>query len=110
MPDIVGLIAPKPLLVESGTDDTIFPNAASREAVSDIGRIYGLLHQQEKLAHDIIEGQHQISGSMAYDWLEKCCETDTSAKRTSNSCTSTTGLEVFLCWLSGSRVIGCSFP
>ncbi|MEF3305480.1 alpha/beta hydrolase family protein [Paenibacillus sp. GYB003] len=71
MPDIVGLIAPKPLLVESGTADRIFPVGAAKEAVSKIARIYGLLGENDKLGHDVFEGKHQISGNMAYDWFVK---------------------------------------
>jgi dienelactone hydrolase len=72
MPDIVGLIAPRPLLVEAGTIDPIFPIQAVQEALEQIGRIYRLLGQEDLLDSDIFEGDHRISGRKAYDWLSRC--------------------------------------
>ncbi|GAA3400549.1 dienelactone hydrolase family protein [Paenibacillus hodogayensis] len=68
-PDIVGLIAPRPLLVESGTDDPIFPLSAADEACGQIAAVYRLLGEEEKFARDTFEGGHVISGAQAYDWL-----------------------------------------
>jgi len=71
MPDIIGLIAPRPLLVESGTEDRWFPVAGTRAAFSRLEKIYGLLGVRDRLEKDIFEGPHEISGKLAYDWLEK---------------------------------------
>lgn len=69
MPDIACLIAPRPLLVEAGTEDPIFPIAATFEAYDRIGAAYRLLGAEEKLERDVFEGDHRISGAKAYDWL-----------------------------------------
>jgi len=69
MPDLVGLIAPVPLLLEMGAQDTIFPIEASKGAERHIRRIYRLLGEEDKLDSDIFEGPHEISGVKAYDWL-----------------------------------------
>ena len=71
MPDIVGLIAPRPLLIESGTRDPIFPIDATEEAYRRLERIYQLLGAGDKLDKDLFEGDHMISGAKAYDWFVK---------------------------------------
>jgi dienelactone hydrolase len=71
MPDLIGLIAPRPLLVESGTEDSIFPVAAVREAYTQLEKIYGLLDAGEKLDLDLFPGDHQIGGVKAYPWLQR---------------------------------------
>lgn len=69
MPDIVGLIAPRPLLVESGEDDSIFPLHAARAASDQIRKVYQLLGEEEKFAHDVFAGRHEINGVESYEWL-----------------------------------------
>ncbi len=69
MYDLAGLIAPRPLLVESGSRDGIFPRPAVEEALSHAGRIYRLFSAEEHLRADYFEGRHQISGRVAYDFL-----------------------------------------
>ncbi|TDF92540.1 dienelactone hydrolase family protein [Paenibacillus piri] len=71
MPDLLGLIAPKPMLIEAGTQDPIFPVHATLEAYDQLRAIYRLLNEEERLALDLFEGGHQISGGMAYDWLSR---------------------------------------
>ncbi len=71
MADVIGLIAPRSLLIESGTEDPIFPVEASLKAYKKLEKIYSLLNVEDKLAKDIFPGNHQISGEKAYDWLEK---------------------------------------
>lgn len=69
MPDIVSLIAPRPLLIEAGRDDTIFPVAAVIGAYERIREAYRLLGAEIALELDIFDGDHQISGKKAYDLL-----------------------------------------
>jgi dienelactone hydrolase len=71
MPDLIGLIAPKPLLVEAGTKDPIFPVHATLEAFEKIRNVYRLLEKEEKLELDLFEGDHEISGKVAYDWFRR---------------------------------------
>lgn len=78
MYDIASLIAPRALLIESGTKDNIFPIRATEFAISRVRRVYELLGVPEKLDVDIFEGRHQISGRKAYDFLKK--ELDSSLK------------------------------
>jgi dienelactone hydrolase len=69
MPDYIGLIAPRPLLIESATEDKIFPIATSRSAVERIREIYRAVGAEEQVVHDVFAGNHEISGRVAYDWL-----------------------------------------
>ena len=69
--DLVGLIAPRPLLVESGSHDKIFPRAAVEDAVERTEKIYRMWDKPELLQTDYFEGRHQISGKLAYDFLKR---------------------------------------
>jgi dienelactone hydrolase len=71
MPDLLSLIAPKPLLIEAGTRDPIFPVHATKEAYEKLQNIYHLLGAVDNLELDLFEGEHEISGKLAYDWLRR---------------------------------------
>jgi dienelactone hydrolase len=70
MYDLVGLIAPRPILVEAGTYDVIFPVEAVKRSV-EIARnkVYAAFGCPENVEADIFEGRHQVSGRLAYDFL-----------------------------------------
>ena len=70
MYDLVGLIAPRPLLVEAGSYDPIFPLDAVRRSVERTrSRVYSLWNAQDRVETDYFEGRHRISGVKAYDFL-----------------------------------------
>lgn len=69
MYDLAGLIAPRPLLVEAGTYDNIFPVEAVTRSVTRTREIYKVFNKEDNVATDIFEGRHQISGAKAYDFL-----------------------------------------
>jgi dienelactone hydrolase len=69
--DIAGLIAPRPVLVEAGTQDPSFPVAGTRRAVEDLRRIYERFGAADSVETDIFEGGHRWSGAKAYGWLAK---------------------------------------
>lgn len=72
MSDLVGLIAPRPMLVEAGTYDPIFPIKAVKKAVGEARALYQRVYgQTERVETDIFEGRHQISGRKAYDFLSR---------------------------------------
>jgi hypothetical protein len=73
--DLVGLIAPRPLLIEAGSHDPIFPFEAVKKSVVKTQALYKLFEAQDQLETDYFEGRHQISGRRSYDFLmEKLCE------------------------------------
>jgi dienelactone hydrolase len=68
---ILDAIAPRPLLLESGTEDDIFPIEAAKKSVEKIRQFYDLYDSRNLVYHDIFKGTHQISGAIAYDFLEQ---------------------------------------
>jgi dienelactone hydrolase len=69
MYDLVGLIAPRPLLVEAGSHDPIFPIQAVKKSVARAKAVYKVFKANDQIQTDYFEGRHQISGSRAYDFL-----------------------------------------
>ena len=69
MYDLVGLIAPRPLLVEAGTYDSIFPLPAVKRSVTRAREVYKVFGILDAVETDIFTGRHQISGARAYDFL-----------------------------------------
>lgn len=68
--DLAGLIAPRPMLIEAGSYDPIFPIQAVRQSVCKARRIYKVFGA-DNIETDYFEGRHQISGVKAYDFLAK---------------------------------------
>jgi len=71
MYDIAALIAPRPLLIESGLNDPIFPIRGVKYAFERLKKAYELLGALDKLELDAFEGGHKIYGVKAYDFLLK---------------------------------------
>jgi dienelactone hydrolase len=69
--DVACLIAPRPLLVEAGTQDPIFPIAATREAIAKIGTCYALLGADNNLDTDIFDKGHEFSGARTWEFFRK---------------------------------------
>ncbi|MBI2914624.1 MAG: acetylxylan esterase [Firmicutes bacterium] len=70
MYDIAALIAPKPLFIEAGTRDPIFPVEAVQEAYKKLRRAYELVGAPESLDIHIFDGQHEWRGERSYPWLD----------------------------------------
>jgi predicted dienelactone hydrolase len=71
LPDLAGLIAPRPLLIENGVYDDGFPIEASIEAHNRVGEIYRAAGVPDRLEIDVFEGAHQFSGRKAFDFFDK---------------------------------------
>ena len=69
--DIAGLIAPRPLLVEIGVNDTCFKFEAARKAQEQLRKIYRASEAQNKLEFDIFLGEHSFAGHKAFPFFEK---------------------------------------
>lgn len=69
MSDLAGLIAPRPMLVEAGIRDPIFPLPAVKKGLAAARRVYARFGAATQVASDIFDGRHQISGRRAYDFL-----------------------------------------
>lgn len=69
LPDLIGLIAPRPLLIESGDRDHLFPQEAARKAYSRLYSIYKAAGAEQQLEHDFFSGGHEISGTKSFSWF-----------------------------------------
>jgi predicted esterase len=69
--DIAGLIAPRPLLIEHGMEDPIFPIEGVRQVYHHLARIYSLLGCVERLELDEFDGGHRFGGRKAFSWLDR---------------------------------------
>jgi hypothetical protein len=71
MYDVAGLIAPRPLFVESGERDNIFPIAASRASFQRVKTMYAVFGAPGNTAQEVFDGPHSFSGKMGLPFLAK---------------------------------------
>jgi hypothetical protein len=69
--DLGALIAPRPLLIESGTEDYLFPVASATESVRRTRLVYAAQGVGNRLEHDVFEGEHQWHGTEAIPFLTR---------------------------------------
>lgn len=74
MYDLVGLIAPRPMLVEAGLRDPIFPIGAVKASVARAHQVYQVFGASNQVETDFFEGRHRINGERAYDFLREKLE------------------------------------
>lgn len=71
MPDLLALIAPRPLFIEAGIHDPIFPIETTRTAVEFLKRVYEDYDATDRFGYDLFDGGHEYGGTASMDWLEK---------------------------------------
>ena len=71
LPDLHGLIAPRPLLVEIGTYDDCFLVDSAMNCFSEVEKIYTAAGATDKLALDLFEGGHQWGANKSFDFFQK---------------------------------------
>jgi dienelactone hydrolase len=70
--DVASLVAPRPMLVESGTDDLIFPVDAARATVASLRLVYEALGAPpDALVHDVFDGEHRWHGERVSEFLAR---------------------------------------
>jgi dienelactone hydrolase len=70
--DVAALIAPRPVLVENGVDDYLFPVDAARATVTSLRRVYEQLGAPaDAVVHDVFAGGHRWHGTATPDFLER---------------------------------------
>ena len=75
MGDIGALIAPRPLLIETGTKDQLNGKSGVRNVKSQVSitrRAYKLLGATKHLVHDVFEGEHRWHGKVALPFVTQC--------------------------------------
>ena len=71
MGDVAALIAQRPVFVDSGERDNIFPVASAREVVAGLRQVYGLWGAENSVGHEVFAGDHSFYGKGAFAFLEK---------------------------------------
>jgi dienelactone hydrolase len=71
MCEVAALAAPRPMLIISGTMDTIFPIQATRKAYNRLAGVYSLLNAEENLESDFFRGPHAWSNRKTLSFLRK---------------------------------------
>ena len=71
MHDIAGLIAPRPLFVESGEKDTIFPIAASVESFTQVREIYGVFQAADRIEQEVFPDEHAFWGKRGVPFIAR---------------------------------------
>ena len=71
LPDMLGLICPKPVLFEMGRQETCFHYPDMTKAYATVEKIYRAAGRSECIARDDHPNGHRWSGAKAWEWLEK---------------------------------------
>ncbi|MBI3698220.1 MAG: acetylxylan esterase, partial [Acidobacteria bacterium] len=69
MYDVAGLIAPRPLFVESGDKDNIFPVKASVESFQKVREIYAVFGAADRVEQEVFSGEHSFWGKKGIPFL-----------------------------------------
>ncbi|HEU5117751.1 MAG TPA: alpha/beta hydrolase family protein [Isosphaeraceae bacterium] len=69
--DLTGLIAPRYLFVEAGTQDNIFPKPGVEEALEGARKVYETLEAPDHLDNAYFDAGHPFDGVKAFRALEK---------------------------------------
>jgi len=69
--DLGALVAPRPLLVESGRGDDLFPVPVAEAQLAALRPVYDLLGAPDALVHDVFDGGHQWHGTVALEFLDR---------------------------------------
>ncbi len=69
--DICALIAPRPLLVQSGTLDETFPIDSAKRSFDRLKWVYEVWGKPQCIAQDVFDGGHQFHGETAYEWFDE---------------------------------------
>jgi dienelactone hydrolase len=71
VPDLQGLIAPRPLLVEIGVFDDCFPLDSAMNCFKEVEKIYSAAGVRDRLELDLFEGGHAWGGNRSRDFFAK---------------------------------------
>jgi dienelactone hydrolase len=78
--DVAALVAPRPLLVETGTEDVLFPEAVARATVGQLRAVYEHVDAtDDALEHDVFVGEHRWHGEYVPAFLERWLNPDAGA-------------------------------
>ncbi|HOL34759.1 MAG TPA: alpha/beta hydrolase family protein [bacterium] len=68
--DVIGAIAPRPLLIESGASDTCFWLHSAMQAHEKVKRAYQLAGKEENLWIEVFPGEHSFAAGRAFEFFD----------------------------------------
>ena len=71
LPDLQGLLAPKPLLIDIGAADSCFKIDSAMQCFDKVKSIYAAANAADKLELDLHSGEHGWSGRLAESFFSK---------------------------------------
>ena len=71
MHDIAGLIAPRPLFVESGERDNIFPIRASVDSFNEVKKIYSVFGAPDAVEQEVFPDEHAFWGRRGIPFIAR---------------------------------------
>jgi hypothetical protein len=71
LPDLQGLLAPRPLLVDIGANDTCFRIDTAMACFRQVKKIYQAAGVEDKLALDLYPGEHGWGGRLSESFFKK---------------------------------------
>jgi len=71
MHDVAGLIAPRPLFVESGEKDNIFPIRASVQSFNEVRKIYDVFSASDRIEQEVFPDEHAFWGERGIPFLAR---------------------------------------
>ncbi len=69
--DLGALVAPRALLIESGTGDDLFPAPVAAAGVERLRAVYSSFGAPDRLEHDVFQGGHEWHGVEAFSFFER---------------------------------------
>lgn len=70
-PSVAALVAPRPLLIASGTQDQLFPIEGARRAAPEVAQVYQRLGLGDRFVFRDFVGRHDFDGAAAMDFIDK---------------------------------------
>ncbi|GAB3747520.1 dienelactone hydrolase family protein [Microlunatus parietis] len=70
-PDLLELIMPRRLYLESGERDPIFPRGGFERAAAQVADAYAAAGVADRFGTDLHPGGHEVSGWQSFAWLER---------------------------------------
>ena len=71
VPDLHGLIAPRPLLIEIGKQDDCFRVDSALSCYRELEKIYTAAGAADRLQLDLFEGEHQFAANKAFNSFDR---------------------------------------
>jgi len=71
LPDLQGLIAPRPLLIDIGAYDSCFPIGPAMQCFEQVKKIYTAAGAADQLELDMFPGEHAWGGNKSVEFFQK---------------------------------------